>query len=75
MHVVEADGSLSEVAVAHADPAKLTLARELQERYPPDPDAPTGVAAVIRTGRAGARAGDHGRACSRASRATSCTAS
>ena len=37
VHVVEADGSLSEVAVAHADPAKLTLARELQERYPPDP--------------------------------------
>jgi PAS domain S-box-containing protein len=49
VHVVEADGSLSEVAVAHADPAKLTLARELQERYPPDPDAPTGVAAVIRS--------------------------
>ena len=50
MHVVEADGSISEVAVAHADPAKLTLARELQERYPPSADAPTGVAAVIRTG-------------------------
>jgi PAS domain S-box-containing protein len=49
VHVVEAGGSLSEVAVAHADPAKLTLARELQERYPPDPDAPTGAAAVIRT--------------------------
>jgi PAS domain S-box-containing protein len=49
VHVVEADGSLSEVAVSHADPAMLTLARELQERYPPDPDAPAGVAAVIRT--------------------------
>jgi PAS domain S-box-containing protein len=50
VHMLEADGSLSEVAVAHADPAKLTLARELQDRYPPDPDGPTGVGAVIRSG-------------------------
>jgi PAS domain S-box-containing protein len=50
VHVVEADGSLSEVAVAHADPTKLTLARELQERYPSDPESPTGAGAVIRTG-------------------------
>jgi PAS domain S-box-containing protein len=49
VHVVESDGSLSEIAVAHTAPAKMTLARELQERYPPDPDAPAGVAAVIRT--------------------------
>ncbi len=52
IHVVESDGTLSEVAVAHADPAKITFARELQERYPPDPAQPTGVAAVIRTGKA-----------------------
>ena len=52
VHVVETDGTLSEVAVAHADPAKVTLARELQERYPPDPNGPTGVPAVIRTGEA-----------------------
>jgi PAS domain S-box-containing protein len=50
VHVLEADGSLSEVAVAHHDPARLTFARELQERYPPKPDQPTGAAAVIRTG-------------------------
>ena len=50
VHVVEADGSISEVAVAHSDPARLTLARELQERYAPDPGAPTGVSAVIRSG-------------------------
>ena len=50
VHVVEPDGTLAQVAVAHADPAKLTLARELQERYPPDPGAQTGVPAVIRTG-------------------------
>jgi signal transduction histidine kinase len=39
------------VVVAHVDPAKVALARALRERYPPDPDAPTGVPAVMRTGR------------------------
>jgi len=52
VHVVETDGTVSEVAVAHADPAKVTFARELQERYPPNPEQPTGAAAVIRTGEA-----------------------
>src|SRR4051794_5651986 len=40
-----------QVAVAHVDPDKARWARELQNRYPPDPDAPTGAPAVIRTGR------------------------
>jgi len=48
VHMVEADGSIAEVALAHRDPAKLTFARELQERYPHDPEATTGVPAVIR---------------------------
>jgi PAS domain S-box-containing protein len=52
VHVVETDGSTSRVAVAHTDPAKVTFVRELLERYPLDPDQPTGRAAVIRTGRA-----------------------
>ena len=52
VHVVDTDGTVSEVAVAHADPAKLLFARELTDRYPPDPDHPTGAAAVIRTGTA-----------------------
>jgi PAS domain S-box-containing protein len=39
------------VAVAHVDPEKVRWAHELQERYPPDPDAPTGAPAVIRSGR------------------------
>ena len=30
---------------------KVRWAHELQERYPPDPDAPTGAPAVIRSGR------------------------
>jgi PAS domain S-box-containing protein len=40
-----------QAAVAHVDPDKVRWARELQERYPPDPDAPTGAPNVIRTGR------------------------
>src|SRR3954451_21009622 len=39
------------VAVAHVDPEKVRWAHQLQERYPPDPDARTGAPAVIRSGR------------------------
>jgi len=44
-------GRIQNVAVAHSDEAKVALARELRERYPPDAAAPTGVPAVIRSGR------------------------
>jgi serine phosphatase RsbU (regulator of sigma subunit) len=37
--------------VAHSDPEKVALVERLQVEYPPDPDAPIGVPAVIRTGR------------------------
>jgi PAS domain S-box-containing protein len=47
----EEDGSLDRLAVAHQDPEKVALVHELQKRYPPDPDAPRGVAQVSRTGR------------------------
>jgi serine phosphatase RsbU (regulator of sigma subunit) len=40
------------VAVAHVDPAKVQLAHDLRRRYPPDPDAPTGVPAILRGGPA-----------------------
>jgi PAS domain S-box-containing protein len=40
------------LAVAHVDPSKVRWARELGQRYPPDPKAPRGVANVLRTGRA-----------------------
>jgi PAS domain S-box-containing protein len=46
-----ADGRTQQVAVAHVDPAKIEFARELAQRYPPDPNAATGVPNVIRTGR------------------------
>ncbi len=52
VHVVETDGTVAELAVAHSNPTQLTLARELQERYPPRPADQSGPAAVIRTGRA-----------------------
>lgn len=44
------DGVLRTVAVAHVDPDRVELARELQRRYPSDPDAPTGSPNVVRTG-------------------------
>src|SRR3954454_24360347 len=44
-------GALEQLAVAHVDPEKVKWAHELQERYPPDPDSPTGAPAVIRSGR------------------------
>jgi PAS domain S-box-containing protein len=40
-----------QAAVFHSDPMKLELVRRLGERYPPDPNARTGAAEVIRTGR------------------------
>jgi len=36
--------------VEHEDPEKVVWVQELQERYPPDPEASQGVANVIRTG-------------------------
>ena len=40
-----------QVAVAHVDPDKTQLARALGEMYPPDPGAPRGAPAVIRSGQ------------------------
>jgi PAS domain S-box-containing protein len=48
--MVGADGGIERLAVAHEDPEKVKWAYELQERYPPDPDAPRGVPQVLRTG-------------------------
>jgi PAS domain S-box-containing protein len=43
--------SSRQVAVAHVDESKVQFAREIGERYPPDPNALTGVPQVIRTGK------------------------
>ena len=44
-------GGIQNVGVAHVDPTKVELARRLQERFPPDPDATCGVPQVLRSGR------------------------
>jgi len=49
--VVDEAGMPQRLAVAHIDPDKVRLAEELQRRYPPSPDAPTGVMNVLRTGQ------------------------
>ena len=49
--MLDQGGTPRQLAVAHADPAKVAWARELNERYPPDLNAPTGVPQVIRTGK------------------------
>jgi PAS domain S-box-containing protein len=45
-------GEIEQVALAHADPDKLALAREYRRRYLPHPEAPAGVPAVLRGGPA-----------------------
>ncbi len=49
--IIGIDGRLERLAVAHVDPKKVKWARQIHEKYPPDPDAATGVMHVIRTGR------------------------
>jgi signal transduction histidine kinase len=44
------DGEPRSLAVAHVDPAKVQLARELRLEYPSDPNAPSGAPNVLRTG-------------------------
>ena len=45
------DGGLRRVAVEHQDPDKLELVRELEERYPSQPNPERGLHYVIRTGQ------------------------
>jgi len=44
------DGTIGRLAVAHVDPDRIELARELWRRWPAKSDDPSGVPAVIRTG-------------------------
>ncbi len=48
--VLEPDGSLSLIALAHVDPVKAEWARELRQRFPSEPTDTTGIAHVVRTG-------------------------
>jgi PAS domain S-box-containing protein len=49
--LVEPDGGTRRVAAAHVDPAKEALVREVRARLGFNPDAPSGVPAVLRTRR------------------------
>jgi PAS domain S-box-containing protein len=42
---------VARLAVEHENPEKVAWAHELQQRYPPDADAPRGVPEVLRSGR------------------------
>ena len=50
VELVADDGSIRSVAVAHRDPEKVALAREVLRRYPIDPAAAYGTARVLRAG-------------------------
>ncbi len=48
--LLEPDGALRRVAVHHADPERIRLAREIAERYPEDRSSQHGAYEVARTG-------------------------
>ncbi len=49
--LIDEDGLVQRVAVAHKDPAKVELANEFARRFPPRPDAAHGVGAILRSGQ------------------------
>lgn len=52
VELLQEDGGIERVAMAHRDPAKLRWVREVGERYPLDRDSPVRPPKVIRTGQA-----------------------
>ena len=46
----EADALVPDIDIAHVDPDMIAYARKLSKRFPYDPDAQTGIPAVIRSG-------------------------
>ena len=49
--VIESPGKMERIAVAHADPARLAIAKEYNRKFPPDLAAPGGVGEVLRSGK------------------------
>lgn len=47
--MLQDDGSIRPMAIAHSDPSKVALAWEMLKRYPVSPDAPYGTGHVLRT--------------------------
>nr|MBA3908113.1 SpoIIE family protein phosphatase [Pseudonocardiales bacterium] len=50
IYVLSRDHPTPDIAIAHIDPEMVAYARQLQERFPYDADAETGIPQVIRTG-------------------------
>jgi len=51
VHMIEEDGAIEQIAVAHIDPAKLEWAYQIRDKYPLNPDDPRGAAYTLRTGQ------------------------
>ncbi|MBD1812283.1 PAS domain S-box protein [Microcoleus vaginatus DQ-U2] len=51
VHMIEEDGAIEQIAVAHIDPAKLEWAHQIRDKYPMNPDDPRGAAFTLRTGQ------------------------
>jgi len=49
--MVQPDERVERLVIAHVDPAKIELAKTLEEKYPSPQDATTGMPEVLRTGR------------------------
>jgi PAS domain S-box-containing protein len=49
--MLDADGSVRHLTVVHSDPARVALAQELYQRYPPHPADVSGLSAVLRHGQ------------------------
>src|SRR5690606_25180710 len=49
--VVNEEGALQRLAVAHVDPEKVALAHELHQRYPVDMNAAQGAPNILHTGQ------------------------
>jgi PAS domain S-box-containing protein len=50
VHIPGEEGTVRLVTVVHPDPAKVALAQQLHQRYPPTPETPRGVCHVLQTG-------------------------
>ena len=49
--IVNEQGQVERLAVKHVDPKKIQFVHDLEVKYPPDPNASTGVPEVLRTGK------------------------
>ena len=51
VEILEPDGVIRSVALAHVDPERVAVAKEFRRRRPPDLSSPTGIGHVISTGQ------------------------